>query len=225
MPDGEIDAQQAKAEKYNEDKIKDALHYCGGEVIAVVHAKVDTIASQISETTHPKIQSKPVKEENETNNTVMPQPAASEPGAAANTGGTLSVGGNTSAAASSTTDTEKNTTESQIITDEKVETSVKPPGESKAISATVLVPRSYFIRVLKANSASDKEPDPADVEKTFALQRAGILAQVVNAVGLPDPTGASVDMYYDAPLMMAAARGQARMDRLRRQRPSRLAGT
>src|SRR2546430_10850114 len=54
-PDGEIDEQQATAEHRNEDKIKTALSSFngGGDVIAVVTAKIDTVTSHKSATSHP----------------------------------------------------------------------------------------------------------------------------------------------------------------------------
>ena len=202
-PDGEIDAQQANAEKRNQEKIETALGYYGA-VIAVVTAKVDTIASQISETTYPKIQTKPKSDQSETNNTTTPQPQSSEPGAAANTGGPLSVGAAPTAGAA-TSEQEKTQTETQNFADSKTEQSTKPAGEAKVMSATVSVPRSYFVNMLKQTSTSAKEPDPADVEKAFAEKRTEILAQIMHAVDLTDDKAISVDMYFDAPLMMASA--------------------
>ncbi len=199
QPDGEIDQQQASAEKRAEDNIKRAIGFYG-DVIAVVHAKVDTIASQISETTHPHIVVKATREQSDTNNTSTPQPGQAEPGVGANSG--LAVGP-APAPAISTIEQEKNTTESQIIADERVEHSTKPPGEAKVTSATVSVPRSYFINMLKQLNGSASEPTAADVENAFAQQRTKILAQVMNAVDLTDQAKISVDMYFDAPLMMA----------------------
>jgi len=201
--DGEIDAQQAQAEKRNEDKIKTALSYYG-EVIAVVHAKVDTISSQTSETTYTKLQSKPQKETSETNSTSTPQVSSSEPGAQPNT--SLAIPSSASNAPASTTELEKTTTDSQIFPDQKVEQRNKPPGEATVTSATVSVPRSYIINILKStnSSASSKDPDPADIDKMFAQLQPTIVKKVVDAVGLADEKTVSVDMYFDAPLMMAS---------------------
>src|SRR5581483_7355467 len=57
-PSGEIDEQQANAEKRNADKIQQALRPYG-EVIAVVTAKIDTITSQTNSITHTNVISKP----------------------------------------------------------------------------------------------------------------------------------------------------------------------
>jgi flagellar biosynthesis/type III secretory pathway M-ring protein FliF/YscJ len=45
------------------------------------------------------------------------------------------------------------------------------------------------------------------VEKTFAQQKQTIVEQVMHAVDLSDEKQVSVDMYFDAPLMMATGNG------------------
>jgi flagellar biosynthesis/type III secretory pathway M-ring protein FliF/YscJ len=206
-PDGEIDAQQAAAESRNQDKIKAALRGYG-DVIAVVTAHVDAIATNIDETTHPKVVTKDTRSQSESTKTSTPQPPSAEPGAAANTGGTLSTNQG-AASGASTSETEKDTTESTVIPDEKVEHSIKPPGTITVTSASVSVPRSYFVNMLKSNSASDKEPGPTEVKKLFEEQRATILGTIVNSVDIPDSNKVTLDMYFDAPLMMAAGSSSA----------------
>jgi flagellar biosynthesis/type III secretory pathway M-ring protein FliF/YscJ len=206
VSDGEIDAQQADAEKRNQAKIEQALSYYGA-VIAVVTAKVDTVASHISETTYPKIQSKVTSDTDDTSNTTTPQPPSAEPGAAANTGGTLSVGAANPSAAAATSETEKQQTVTQNFADTKVEQSEKPAGEAKVVSATVSVPRSYFINMLKQMSNTAKDPDPAEVDKVFAQKKPELLETIMHSVGLTDEKQVSVDMYFDPPLMLASANG------------------
>jgi flagellar biosynthesis/type III secretory pathway M-ring protein FliF/YscJ len=205
-PDGEIDEQQANAEHRNEEKIKTALGYFSGDVIAVVTAKIDTVTSHKSATSHPSALVKEKSSESETTNTVTPQPAAAEPGTVPNSA--IAV---PQASAPGTSEHEKNRSENVVIPDEVQEDTSKPAGAATVVSATVSVPRSYFIKIAQSMnpSASSKEPDPADIDTAFAKERPTILEKVMHAVGLQDEKAVTVDMYFDAPLLMASGASTA----------------
>ena len=206
LPDGEIDEEEAKAEDHMEGEVKRALGYFNADVIAVVHANVDAIASHQTETTFPKIQVKDTVTNTQTTNTTASTPTSAEPGAAANTGGSLTANAPATGGGGTTSDSKTEDTKSQAFPDQKVIESSKPAGLATAISATVSVPASYFQTLLKNRSHSDKDPDPADVDKEFAAQRSELLAKVMHAIALNDEKAISVDMYYDTPLMMAVGR-------------------
>ncbi len=203
LPDGEINEQAAKEEARYAEKIKEALGQYGSNVVAVVHAKIDSVTSRKNSLTFPKIQTKEKSSETETSNSTSPAQAA-EPGAVPNSGTTLSVGPQGGAEGpKSETDHEK--AENENFADKTTEEVVKPSGESTALSATVSLPRTAFVQELKNADPSAKQPAAKDVEALFATRKPDIVASVMNAVGIQDQNQVSIVLGPDVPMMLAVA--------------------
>jgi flagellar biosynthesis/type III secretory pathway M-ring protein FliF/YscJ len=203
LPDGEINEQAAKEEARYAEKIKEALGQYGSNVIAVVHAKIDPVSSHKSATSYPKITAKEKSTESDTSNSTSPAQGA-EPGAVPNSGTTLAVGQQGGTEGPKTeTDHEKG--ENAIFADQTTTEEVKPPGESKALSATVSLPRTTFVQELKQADPSAKQPAAKDVEALFAQRKPDIVASVMNAVGIEDQNQVSIVLGPDAPMLLAVA--------------------
>jgi flagellar M-ring protein FliF len=201
MPDGEIGDEQAKAQERMEANVKKALG-AYGEVIAVVYAKIDTVASHKHELIYPKIQAKERSIQDNSTSESTAQPSSAEPGAAANSGQSLSVA--PAPADKNSSENTESKVENEVFADRSETESTKPAGEPTAASASVSVPRSYFVAQLKAESGSDKEPTAAEVDAAFVKRRDTIIASTMAAIGIADPKQVSLDLYTDVPLLMAA---------------------
>jgi flagellar M-ring protein FliF len=136
---------------------------------------------------------------------------AGEPGVAPNVGGsggvvangTASVGGGTAGTEASTSESTEQTTNEVYAgrSDTRVE---KGPGETTVLSASVRVPRSYFVKVLKGHDAAAKEPDEKKLNEFIQSELASVRAAVRSCTGLKSDDQLSVDAYYDLPLLPLA---------------------
>jgi flagellar biosynthesis/type III secretory pathway M-ring protein FliF/YscJ len=205
MPDSDIDDALAKQEARYANNIKEALSQYGSNVVAVVHAKIDLVTARTNSITYPKLQSKESKTENETSETATPQAPAAEPGASSNTG--LSVNQAPAPAANATTSTQKDKAENQVYADQTNEDKSKPAGEPQAVSATVSVPRTYFVQEAKGADGSAKQPDPKDVQAAFDGHKEEMVQMVMNAIGIADPKAVSISLGPDIPMLMATDGG------------------
>ena len=135
-----------------------------------------------------------------------PAAGAVEPGAVPNAPMTITpVAAAAPGGAATNTETE---TESTFALEygETFEEVRTPAGIARPKKASVRIPRSYLIKVLKGSKADAPEPDDKAVEAQLAAQTPGIRADVKNCTGIEEDDDVSVAMYYDfAPPAMALA--------------------
>ena len=137
------------------------------------------------------------KESESTESTTSTTGAAAgggEAGAGANTSASINSGsGGGGGTISSSDDT---TSKSQIFaggTKTHIET---PAGKAKVLSATVRVPRSHIVNILKTSNSAT-EPDEAAIEAAAPVELAMIRDGVKHCVGLDSDSALSVEMYAD----------------------------
>ncbi|MCY2955395.1 MAG: hypothetical protein NTU53_25995 [Planctomycetota bacterium] len=81
---------------------------------------------------------------------------------------------------------------------------IKPPGDVEITSASMLVPRSHFVQVLKKMGGSEKEPDQATLDKFIAGEVAKLKVGLKTRLALASDDAVYVDSFTDlAPLAMA----------------------
>ncbi|MBI1369508.1 MAG: hypothetical protein GC162_12750 [Planctomycetes bacterium] len=187
-------------EKYVREKIGRALGYINNVIVAV-NVEVDITQRKANTRSYDKDKSLtlPNHEKTQSTETSSTEGNGGEPGVrsnagAANAGATIIASNGGSKSTSETTETESNT-----FAGETTEESVNPGGAPTRISATVNIPRSYFVMLFKQGKAADT-PEPTDEALTpivdAALQR--IKKQVEPLVATAKAPGeVVVDMFPD----------------------------
>jgi flagellar biosynthesis/type III secretory pathway M-ring protein FliF/YscJ len=91
------------------------------------------------------------------------------------------------------------TTEYAIHASETVQKTRSPAGKETVVSASVAVPRSYFVNVYKRSSRkSEVEPDDALLQPIVDVHLGKIRGLVRNTLGLRSDDVVSVEVYEDA---------------------------
>ena len=138
---------------------------------------------------------KEVESEDHTTDVTGSAAGGGEAGAGANTSASINSGGGGGGGAT-VSSSEDTTSKSQVFpggTKKHIET---PAGKAKVLSATVRVPRSHIVSILKtSNSAA--EPDAAAIEAAVPIELAKIRNEVKNCVGLDSDNALSVEIYAD----------------------------
>src|SRR5207248_1561551 len=116
----------------------------------------------------------------ETTNTA---PAGAEPGVGANTAGPIIAGGAGGGGTQSSSQTDEKT-KNTILASSTQTTTQTPAGKEKVESATVRVPRSYFVNICKQRDPNGKDPDEAAVKAVAKEELASIREGVKRTVGL-----------------------------------------
>lgn len=199
---------RADAESYFRNQIADQLRFMD-DVIVNVAVTVDASATRArSQSYDPKATfTKPLEEETHTTETNTAGTASDEPGARPNTG--MSIAGGGGAGGTSSTETEERTKLAQYasVVEKNV---VTPAGTFSVNSASVRVPRSYFLRAWAAANPGGKEPTEDTIVAMASVEFPKIRKDVVGVTGIADPQGISVEMYYDAlPVTLAGATASA----------------
>jgi flagellar biosynthesis/type III secretory pathway M-ring protein FliF/YscJ len=200
IPDGEADEALVRTEQYFQQSVKTALSMYG-DVVAVVHAKVDMTRTEQKDVSVTDVKSKVKTSENEKSTTTNPKQLSGDNGVVANT--SASIDDKPAAVSGGSSETERNKDELQNFPSTTEKVSSKPAGEPKAISAAISLPRNYFVQALKAGDTSAKQPNPKDVEALFASQRDQIVEAARLAIGIDDPKAVSVMLGPDLPMLMA----------------------
>ena len=92
-----------------------------------------------------------------------PPPPAAEPGVGANTSASIPTAGAVAGGGGSTSSQSESTTNNQNAFGSTEQTIATPAGKDKVVSATVLVPRSYFVAAYKTAN-KDKEPGENELQ-------------------------------------------------------------
>lgn len=192
---GEILEQKQGWERFFVGKIRDVLGHVRNPMITV---SVDLNTKRIDET-RSEVDPKNViqKETNTTEKreeTTNPPPPAPEPGAQPNTGvmasaAPVSSGGST---------TEESTTSFQVAYGQSTKTIKTPPGDAVVTTASVRVPRSYFVAVWKQLNPKAQDVDEAGLNQLMATELEKLRKDVLSATGLRDPQAVTVDYYVEA---------------------------
>jgi flagellar biosynthesis/type III secretory pathway M-ring protein FliF/YscJ len=187
---------QQQYEDYYRKKIEDALEDIRGVMVSVT-VKVDT--SQTTTTIHkvdPKqVVSVPMQTE-ETSQEQSAQMASSqeEPGAMANTSLSLPASGG-GGGGGSTNSTEKNEFKSDYGNQDEV---IKQgAGTATVQSASVRVPRSYFIQAYKNENGGKDPDDPAALKTYMDAQLLKIHNEVKGCAAFPSDDALFVETYSD----------------------------
>ena len=193
---GEAVEMQRQYEDYYRQKIENALEDIRGAMVSVT-VKVDT--SQTTKTIHtidPKqTVSVPLQTE-ETSQEQNGQMAAAqeEPGALPNTSLSLPASGG-GGGGGSTNSTEKNQFKSDYGNQDEV---IKQgAGTATVASASVRVPRSYFIQAYKNENGGKESDDPAALKTYIDAQLQKIHNEVKGCAVFPSDEALVVDMYSD----------------------------
>jgi flagellar biosynthesis/type III secretory pathway M-ring protein FliF/YscJ len=180
--------------------VRDQLAFCDG-VLVYVNVKPKDESSESNETKYdPKSSvSKETRSETETSNSTTANRPSGDVGAVPNTGsnqgmslGAAGFGGGGEGITQEKTST---TTENKIGMTQRVTRS--PAGSVAVMSASVGLPRSFFVKAYKSQTHADKEPSDA-VLGPFIKDELDHCRKLVKAcLTLPDETALVVDTYAD----------------------------
>lgn len=199
-------------------KITDHLQNMGAVLVAVT-AQVDNSRTTRRVTGYDKDRSfvLPRQEQSQSSESSSGGGAGGEPGVAPNVGGggavlangAASINGAGGGGGESTTSDSTDQTTNEVLPYKTEEQTEKGAGEPKLVAASVRVPRSYFVRVLKANeaianpNAAAKEPDEKKLNDFIKSELDSVRLAVKSCTGLKSPDELAVDAYYDLPLAPA----------------------
>jgi flagellar M-ring protein FliF len=204
-----------EGERYYSEKIEARLARYGGAMVSVtVDPKMTS--SQIEKETYDKsktfLQPLSVDEKTEENVTSSGR-APAEPGVVPNTGANRPSdvsgggGGGSEASNNNSTDTK---TKNQIFPSVIRERLMNPAGTAAVVGASVSIPRSYLVRIFKAQSSSNKEPDEAALQPLVDSELRKVKNAVLGCVSQIPEDKILLDYYYDDLPMLEAA-GQPAM--------------
>ena len=191
-------------------RIYDHLSFCDNVHAQVkVELKADSTLTT-AETYDPKgIVSRPSETTTELQSTNSGSRPSGDPGVNPNTGSnqTMAIG---SGGESTTSTTEKNTEKTENHFGKKVQVTKTPPTMVVA-SASVFMPRSFFIKAYKIETQTDKDPSETLLEPYIKKLLESYRGQVRNIIGLTSDDSLSLDTYVDllptAPEITAQAIG------------------
>jgi flagellar biosynthesis/type III secretory pathway M-ring protein FliF/YscJ len=192
----ELMDRKRESEEREEQKILAQFSYIPG-ITATVTCDVETRSTNERRHSVDGAVVKPLEEKTHAEESTPPAATAAEPGVGANTGYSIPGAG----AAGSGGSTSLNEDESKnLVLPSTTDTDTQAlPGAVTVRSATVRVPRSYFVSILKHGDQNAKEPDDATVQALAKSQLASIGDGVKKCVGLKTDDQLSVDMYLDLP--------------------------
>ncbi len=182
------------------EKISNVLRYIP-DVIVAVNVEVNMTRQQIDSKAVSGDDPKTLVKRENTNNTENKGPGTGgEPGVRSNTGEVI-VG----AESNGTLSTSEQAEVDYIATPFYVHTaSSQPAGAPKRISATVNVPRSYFIKIFQRGQNAEAQPTDEQLKPVVDEHLPRIRTQIETLVKLKDDPGSVVvDMYADGGGMAA----------------------
>ncbi len=200
VPGDLIELVQTQERVYR-DKISDALGYIPRVIVAVT-VEVDPARKQTQSTEYSNDTSVSLITREQSSASEGSEPiAGGEPGARSNIG--LDIAGAATAARTQTTeDSEKEFEPHAGVTHKS---SVDPGGVPTRISATVNVPRSFFVALFNQGKEEPAEPTDDELQPLIDDQLPRIEKQVKNLVDLADAGRVVVDVYPDANPELALA--------------------
>ena len=180
-------------EKYFRDKVEEQLSFIRGVMVSVT-VKLNT--KQVSErqtTVDPKnFLQKETRVETENTESSTGGPGG-EPGVQANTSAQVPQGVGASGGVSTT---EKTRTDFMVESSKKDTTTLAPAGDAQVVAASVRVPRSYFVNILRARNKG-ADPDDVAVEAFITSELPKIRDDVKMCTNLIDDDSVRVETYAD----------------------------
>jgi flagellar biosynthesis/type III secretory pathway M-ring protein FliF/YscJ len=189
-----------ESEGYYAKQIYDHFAYCEG-VLVHVSCRPKSESSETKETKYDAkgAISKEVDSETESSNSSGGGRGASDPGVAANTGSNkgMAIGDPGGAAGDGSNTTEHNRTKSENFVPRQESVKRDPAGSIAVTSASVALPRSFFVKAYKTETGTDKDPGPAVLDTFVKLQLEKLKAQVKACVSVQADDAVVVDTYPD----------------------------
>jgi flagellar biosynthesis/type III secretory pathway M-ring protein FliF/YscJ len=189
-----------EGERYYSEKIEARLARYGGAMVSVtVDPKMTS--SQIEKESYDKGRTflQPLSVDEKTEENVTSSRAPAEPGVVPNTGANRpsDVSPAAGGGEGSNTNSTDTRTKNQIFPSVVREWLKSPAGSAAVVGASVSIPRSYLVRIFKAQTSSNKEPDEAALQPLVDSE----LRKVKNAVlgcasNIPEDK-ILLDYYYD----------------------------
>lgn len=186
---------QRDQETYLAEKIKTSLSYMNAPVLAEVSVSVDneSVTKEATVVDSKNSLYKPIKSQQTTDETNSGQAASGEPGVGANIQANVtgeSAGGNKSSSNKS-----EETDEYTLVPSQNTTRSVATPGKITVLTATVHVPRSYFIACYKQENANSKDPDANELAAIIDKQMPDIRGAIRGCTGPLADDAISVGLY------------------------------
>ncbi|HUU83406.1 MAG TPA: hypothetical protein VM243_07880 [Phycisphaerae bacterium] len=180
--------EKKKNEEHLEEKIHGHLDYIPGVKVAIA-VELETVKKKTIAREYTDAAPKSAKSRSEESNSGT---AANESGLNPNTGTALSASGNGH----------------NVVTDEseeeffpanvaRVEESEQIPFTVKAVTASVGIPRSYFVSVYRAQHGEEGEPTDVDLKSLIDIEKLRVRATVKNVIGITDDDAVQVDWFPD----------------------------
>ena len=182
------------SERLHKQKIEQVLHPFDGVMVAVKIVTSDVVREQVQKTTwgKPEIASSESIEKIQTNVS-----NAGEPGPRAMLGSSIDGGGSSGTELTETTAIE-NFNSSKPIEQANIS---KSGHMIRKINASIVVPRSYYVRIFQAQNPDAEAPSDDDLKEIIAKEEAKITSlvepQIVSSDEQMQPGQISVAMVYD----------------------------
>ncbi len=190
-----LDDRRKKEEHYAE-KIRSQLSYIHG-VLVGVFAEVETEARR----TEARTLGQPmVTEEESTSDSQRTASPGSEPGVMPNAAVSVPGGGGGGMTREQTTDRTR-----FAKGDETITVSENMRGVIKRLTASINVPRSYFIRIYQQRTGQDQAPTDDDLQPIIDEHLPLIKAQVKPLVDATTDEQVQVSWFYDVPIQAEVA--------------------
>jgi flagellar biosynthesis/type III secretory pathway M-ring protein FliF/YscJ len=179
-------------ELYLANEIKSALPNMNAPILVAVHVEVDnsSISKESTEVDPKNSLYKPIEEENTSDETTAPQPAPAEPGVGANIQANVAAAGSAGNNSTKTMENNKFT----LLPSQTTTRSVQAPGKVTVVTATVQLPRTYFVACYKQENPGAKDPDAAALQTIVDKQMPDIKGTIRGCTGLADDA-ISVGLY------------------------------
>lgn len=192
------------AERKEEEKIRDHFSFIHGLIASVtIDLNIRSERSQETVVDPEKFLHKEVEVHSRNEENISAAGGSGEAGAVPNMGMEIESSGGGGGINSSVTD---ETTRFQLVTTQKTTNSMTPAGKATVVSASIRVPRSYFVQVYKAGqSSSDAEPTMAALSSVIESEISHMRDELKTIMMLKDDSAVSVAVYTDAAPQLAMA--------------------
>ena len=190
-------AAMEKGEEYFERRIREHLGYIQPLQVKVSVAVDADRKEELKESFQPDGSvSLPTQETTENTQTTSGAPQVGEPGVASNLGMEINSGAAPGGVGASTTQESTETKYENRIgrTIQKIAT---PAGMVTPVAASVQIPRSYIVSILKKGKADAPEPDDAAIEDRTKLLSPAIKTAVLGCAAFKSADAVSVSVYED----------------------------
>jgi flagellar M-ring protein FliF len=191
-------------ERLHKQKIEQVLRSWDGVMVAVKIVTSQIVREQVQETTYDK----PAISSSATTETVQRNVSnAGEPGIRPNVGNSIDGGGSSGTELTENTSTEEFS--SPLAT--SIAQISKAGNMIRKINVSVVVPRSYYVRIFKAQNPEAETPSDEDLQPIIDKEEAKIAKvvqpQIVSSDEQMQPGQISVEMVYDQAYLQPATAG------------------